>query len=68
MTVFTMIPKGSLCGQDFSYFYWPRKTDNPNQFFKGIKSGSLFTLVADGYGEKNNYGSGAITVHKWGNS
>lgn len=66
MTVYTMIPEGTLCGQDFSYFKWPRKTDNPNQLFKATKNNKFFTLIADGYGEKGNYGNGPITVHMWG--
>lgn len=56
-----MIPTGALCCQDFKVFRWPRKTDDPETLFDGVKnSQSEIRLKAPGYGQKGDYGSGII--------
>lgn len=61
----TMIPRGALCLQDFSVFRWPRESDDPETIFMGEKlRGGGFRLTAPGYGERGDYGCGAIFVSK----
>lgn len=58
----TCIPIGSLCFQDFNVFIWPRKTDNPETIFDGKKVKDFFYLEAPGYGQRGDYGNGAIHI------
>lgn len=58
----TKIPAGSLCFQDFYTFTWPRPEDDPETTFIAKKGRRYFELVAPGYGEKCNYGNGAIFI------
>ena len=60
----TKIPAGSLCFQDFYTFTWPRPEDDPETTFIAKKGRRYFELVAPGYGEKCNYGNGAIFIFR----
>lgn len=54
----------ALCGQDFSYFTWPRPQDNINQKFEIHEAGERYKCVASGYGAVGDYGNGAIYTDK----
>ena len=60
----TKIPIGSLCSQDFDCFVWPRANDDPETVFIAKKGKRYFTLVAPGYGERGDYGNGAIHIFR----
>ena len=58
------IKEGVIFGQDFSFPTWPIKKEDVNLVFEIEEklSNGRIRLVADGYGNKGNYGNGAVYV------
>lgn len=59
------IPVGTLCCQDFRVFVWPRNDIEKDIWFMATKhKNGSFTFIAPGYGQREDYGCGAIYVPK----